>query len=433
LNAYSDSALEALFTQALLQTLSTGVPGPVLVVPPDLTRIHSRAGLLAGVVCRVLASPERYGLSPLWRLGGILPALGTHRPLSDGEIARMFPLCPPRAFIAHNWRSDTLELGRLEAEWVKEAFTDPAAGTEEARAFCMDWPVQVNRLLLNDKNALIISIGQVVPHEVAGMSNHAKNIFIGCGGEEGINKSHWLGALYGLERIMGISENPVRALFDEALRRYGGRLAPVLWALTVVDNDGAARGLFCGHDRRCFEDAAALSANINISRLKKAAQKIVVYLDPAEYRSCWLGNKAVYRSRLALASGGELLILAPALDRFGEDKKIDALIRRSGYRGAGEIRRAVERGDLDILSAAAHLIHGSSEGRFTIRYCTGPGLSRADIEAAGYQWGNLEEMSARYRYTEAAGWRATKDGEEFYFIKNPALGLWTSACRCPLP
>jgi nickel-dependent lactate racemase len=299
--------------------------------------------------------------------------------------------------------------------------------------------------------SLIVSIGQVVPHEIAGMANHAKNIFVGTGGAEAIHKSHWLGALYGLERLMGVTENPVRALFDEALRRYGRLLPPILWILTVVDWHSRVRGLFCGFGRKCFEDAAALAAELNIERVSAGPhgtgaleaggiRKAVVWLDGEEYRSAWLGNKAVYRTRRALADGGELIILAPGLDRFGEDPALDALLRRYGYRGTAAIRRAVEEGGelAENLSAAAHLIHGSSEGRFTIRYCTPAGggnsggpsaaLSRADIEGAGYEWGGLEEAAARYvplgPDKQNPGWNITADGERYYFIRNPALGLW---------
>jgi hypothetical protein len=417
-----------------------------------------------------------------------MPALGTHRPLTPEEIAFMFPACPPDTFLPHKWREDTVELGRLESGWVEAAFGSSGG------QFRSDWPVQVNRILLNglppnalspnalspnspppdscgaaEPFSLIISIGQVVPHEVVGMANHAKNVFVGTGGAEAINKSHYLGALYGLERIMGKAETPVRALFDEAFRRYGSLLPPILWVLTVVDSAGTVRGLFSGFGRSCFEKAAALSEKVNITRLEEPARKIVVWLPPHEYRSMWLGNKAVYRTRMAIAAGGELVILAPGLDCFGEDGENDALIRRYGYRGAEKIRRAVGQatssppdGGLNdgpnggpsspsglaaSLSAAAHLIHGSSEGRFTIRYCTDPGrgLGREEIEAVGYEWGNLDEAIARYvpelRHGRSGqnannpfapgdppapetGRRISADGESFYFIANPALGLW---------
>ncbi|MCL1815666.1 MAG: D-mannonate epimerase [Treponema sp.] len=419
-------------------------PGPVLILPPDTTRIHSRAGFLAGIVCRELARRGKQNSSGPpgdWSLGAIMPALGTHRPLGPEEIKRMFSACPANKIIPHRWNNDTVELGRLEADWVASAFTGSRGGP-----FHMDWPVQVNRILRDGLPAadgtrpfsLIISIGQVVPHEIAGMANHAKNIFVGAGGEEAIHKSHWLGALYGLERLMGVRENPVRSLFDEALRRYGHLMPPILWILTVVDYRNRVQGLFCSFGRECFEKAAALSEEANIQQItgaKEGIRKAVVWLEKSEYRSTWLGNKAIYRTRRAMADGGELMILAPGLECFGEDPGMDALIRRYGYRGTQAILRAVEEGsELPAkLSAAAHLIHGSSEGRFVIRYCTtkGPGLlGQSGIEGVGYEWGNLEESAARYvpqgPDKQHQGWNTTADGERYYFIRNPGMGLWVA-------
>jgi nickel-dependent lactate racemase len=274
-----------------------------------------------------------------------------------------------------------------------------------------------------------------VPHEIAGMANHAKNIFVGTGGAQAINKSHYLGAVYGQERLLGRAENPVRALFDEAFSRYGNLLPPVLWALTVIDGADRIQGFFAGFGRECFEKAAECSALVNITRLDYAPRAIVVWLDGAAYRSAWLGNKAIYRARMAVADGGELVILAPGIECFGEDPALDALIRRYGYCGADAIRRTVETdtapgGLAENLSAAAHLIHGSSEERFTIRYCTGAGgvLGRAAIESAGWEWGELDAALRQYGLDPDAipetGWKTAPDGEQYYFIDNPALGLW---------
>jgi nickel-dependent lactate racemase len=445
--------LDSRFTRGFYDALEKSPePGSVLILPPDLTRIHSRAGPLTAAVCREL-SPGGEAHSRGWSLGAIMPALGTHRPLTAEEIARMFSACPADKFLPHRWHTDVTELGRLEAEWVEDQFTNTPLSAPggngpplPADAFAMDWPVQVNRCLPNGIDgkpfSLIVSIGQVVPHEVAGMANHGKNIFIGTGGEEAISKSHWLGALFGLERLMGLTDNPVRSLFDEGLRRYADLLPPILWVLTVVDKEDAVRGLFTGFDRTCFEEAAALSRQVNIEYLSEPVKKAVVWLDPGEYRSCWLGNKAIYRSRPAIADGGELVILAPGLDRFGEDPEIDAFIRSHGYRGASAVRNSMP--GVRSLAAAAHLIHGSSEGRFTIRYCTGSlggaesgggaYLSRQEIEGVGYEWGSLVEAMARYfpaaprenafPETPHSGWRTTADGERYYFIGNPGLGLW---------
>jgi nickel-dependent lactate racemase len=280
----------------------------------------------------------------------------------------------------------------------------------------------------------------VVPHEVIGMANHAKNLFVGTGGKEAIDKSHFAGAAYGLERMMGRTDTPVRAMFDEGLRRFGNKLPPVLFALTVLsartageatagkpEGSLALRGLFCGFGRDCFTQAAALARRVNVGLLDKPIQKAVVYLGPEEFRTTWLGNKAVYRTRMAMADNGELLIIAPGLERFGEDSRLDALIRKHGYRPAKVIREKVGADPelANSLSAAAHLIHGSSEGRFTVRYCPGPGLSRQETEAAGYEGGDINAAAARYDVkTLAAGWNTGADGERFFFVPNPALGLW---------
>jgi hypothetical protein len=263
---------------------------------------------------------------------------------------------------------------------------------------------------------------------------------VGTGGKEAIDKSHFAGAAYGMEKIMGRIDTPVRAMFDEGLRRYGNKLPPMLYALTVVSprsvteaapgkpaGSPALRGVFCGFGRGCFEQAASLSQQVNVNLLDKPIKKAVVWLDPQEYRTLWLGNKSVYRVRMAMANGGELLIIASGLERFGEDAGVDALIRRLGYRSSDIIREKVKTDAelADSLSAAAHLIHGSSEGRFTVRYCPGPGLSRREIESAGYEWGDIGAAMARYNSTKLeAGWNTGADGERFYFVPNPAMGLW---------
>jgi hypothetical protein len=191
------------------------------------------------------------------------------------------------------------------------------------------------------------------------------------------------------------------------------------------------RGLYAGDDRACFERGAALCRQVNLDRLERAPKKVVVYLDPLEFKSTWLGNKAVYRTRMAIADAGELIVLAPGVRTFGEDPTIDRLIRRFGYRGTPATLDAVRtHPDLAAnLSASAHLIHGSSEGRFTITYCPGH-LSRAEIEGVGFRYGDLAAMMSRYDPQKLRdGWNRLADGEEVYYISNPALGLWGTADR----
>jgi nickel-dependent lactate racemase len=422
----TDPQADSLFSESLAQVFADlGKPGKALLLPPDITRFYSRAGFFTDIAYRELT---RQGIEVT-----VLPALGTHVPMTDAELRRMYPNTPKEAFRVHDWRNDVAELGRIEKEWVEKT-------TEGVVSY--DWPVQVNKLLLEGGFSLIISLGQVVPHEVIGMANHAKNIFVGTGGKEAIDKSHFAGASYGMEKMMGRTDTPVRALFDEGMNRFGGRLPPILYALTVLSarneteiantpgafrGSMALRGLYTGFGRDCFTQAAALARQVNVDLLDEPIQKAVVYLEPEEFRTTWLGNKAVYRTRMAMTTGGELLIIAPGLERFGEDKDIDSLIRRHGYRPGSVIREKVAQ-DAELansLSAAAHLIHGSSEGRFTVRYCPGPGLSRQEIESVGFEWGDIMEAQARYDVKKlATGWNTLADGEKIFFVPNPALGLW---------
>lgn len=392
---------------------SLGERRRVLIVPPDATRFHSRAGELTRLAY------EFYGD----RVADILPALGTHEAMSALEIGRMYPGVPASLFRVHDWRRDAVTVGRVPADYVAKA-------TGGAVAF--EWPAQLNRLLVEGGHDLILSIGQVVPHEVMGMANYNKNLFVGTGGEEGINKSHFIGAAYGMENLMGVADNPLRSILDYASERFVARL-PIVYVHTVISrrDDGslATRGLFIGDGRKAFEDAAQLSVRVNIETLSEPIRKAVVYLDPDEYRSTWLGNKAIYRTRLAMADGGELIVIAPGLRHFGEDAGIDLLIRKYGYRGkAAILKAAAENEDLArSLSAAAHLIHGSSEGRFTVTYCPGH-LSRAEIEAVGFRHGDLDQAMRAYDPPSLKeGWNDLPSGERIFFISNPAVGLWAYA------
>jgi hypothetical protein len=190
------------------------------------------------------------------------------------------------------------------------------------------------------------------------------------------------------------------------------------------------RGLFIGDDIECFHRAADLSLQVNFEMLDRPIQKAVVYLEPHEFKSTWLGNKAVYRTRMALADGGELIVLGPGIKEFGEDPAIDKVIRKYGYFGTPATLAAVEKNP-DIaanLGAAAHLMHSSSEGRFTITYCPGT-LTQQEIESVGFGYADLATMTARYDPCKLVNGYNTVDGEEIFFVSNPGLGLWAHRGR----
>jgi nickel-dependent lactate racemase len=337
----------------------------------------------------------------------------------------MFGKVPLGLFRVHDWRGGTRTLGEVPGDFVKEV----SEGRLEEPI-----PVEVDRLVAEGKHDLILSIGQVVPHEVVGMAGHAKNIFVGTGGAGAINRTHFLGAAYGMERIMGRADTPVRRVLDYASKHFAGHL-PVVHVLTVVGRDvggePALRGLFIGDDEECFRRAAALALEVNVELLDEPLPKVVVYLGAAEFKTTWLGNKSIYRTRLAIADGGELVVLAPGVVRFGEDPEIDRLIRKYGYSGTPKILGLAAREE-DLrqnLSAAAHLIHGSSEGRFAVTYCPG-GLSKAEVESVNFRYGDLAAMTKRYDPRRLAdGFNTMPDGERIFYISNPALGLWAHKSR----
>jgi nickel-dependent lactate racemase len=355
----------------------------------------------------------------------ILPALGTHEAMAPAELDHMYPGIDHNLFIQHDWRHNVISLGTVPSEVIQRV----SEGHLD-----YSWEAQVNSLLVDKSFDLVLSLGQVVPHEVVGMANYSKNIFIGTGGSSGINKSHFLSAVYGIEKTLGKTDTPVREILDYAQDNFT-RESPLEYALTVVGHDAEGKmqpkGLFVGNDRTCFEHACALSRKVNIQMLDVPPSKVVVYLDPDEYHSAWLGNKSIYRTRMAIADGGELIVLAPGVARFGEDPEIDRLIRIYGYRGMKKTLAAVKRQQelKENLSAAAHLIHGSSEGRFTIRYCPGH-LPGEDIESVGYANGDLNEMLGLYDPNILQdGWNTDRYGERFYYVSNPASGLWATADR----
>ena len=403
--------------EAVLSSIEDRQLKRVLILPPDYTRFHSNAGFITNVCYHALTGR---GIDV-----DIMPALGTHVAVSRDQWEAMFGDIPYERMIVHDWRNDVVKIGEVPAEFINEItgglWTEPVSA-------------EVNRRIIDESYDLIISPGQVVPHEVIGMSNHAKNIFVGVGGSDMINKSHMIGAVYGMERMMGRAHTPVRQIFDYALEHFLSD-RPILWMLTVTTATGSdihTHGLFIGEGRECLTEAVALAQKANIDFVSGPVRKCVVYLDPEEFKSTWLGNKAVYRTRMMMADGGELIVLAPGVERFGEDDEVDRLIRKYGYRGRLHILEEFEKpenSDLrDNMGAAAHLIHGSSDGRFKITYAV-KDISRSEIEGVGFDSADYDEIAKRYDPAKLRYGYNDADGEEIFYIPNPALGLWIDKAR----
>ena len=382
----------------------------ILAIPPDISRYHSMAGELTGFVYNYYKD----------KLTDVLPSIGTHKPMTEVEINQMYPVVPKSLFRIHRWKDDLLTLGEVPSEFINEVSEGKLNFT---------WPAQTNKLLVEGGFDLILSIGQVVPHEVIGMANYNKNIFVGAGGKDSIHKSHYLGAVYGMERIMGRADTPVRKVLNYASENFAQDL-PIIYVLTVIGKDEGdnivLKGLYIGDDYECFNRAAELSLKVNFVMLEEPLKKVVVYLNPMEFKSTWLGNKSIYRTRMAIADDGELIVLAPGLKEFGEDKEIDRLIRKYGYVKTPQVLKYVEENNelKNNLAAAAHLIHGSSEERFTITYCPGH-LTKKEIESVNFSYASLNEMNKKYNPENLIdGFNTLPDDEEIFYISNPALGLW---------
>jgi nickel-dependent lactate racemase len=409
----AEAPLTSAQTEQLLDELvaSLGHPRRVLLLPPDGTRAHSGAGELSAALYRRLSPRAEVRL---------LPALGTHEAMSPSELSSMFPGVPHEHCLVHDFRTTVATLGEVPGSFVRHV----SAGKLDYAV-----PCQVSREIAAGGWDRVISVGQLVPHEVIGIANHVKNVFVGTGGKESIDRSHFLGAVCGMESMMGRAHTPVRDVLNYMAAQLAAEL-PITYLCTVRKKDAEGRiqthGLYAGDDEACFLAGAPLVQGLNLDLLDRPLQKVVVYLEPHEFRTTWLGNKAIYRTRMAIADGGELVVLGPGVRRFGEDAGIDRLIRRHGYRGTPHTLEQVQK-DPELgasLSAAAHLIHGSSEGRFRVRWAAG-GLTPEEVASVGYEWADVGQLLQRYAPERLSdGLNRLPDGEEIFFVSNPGLGLW---------
>jgi nickel-dependent lactate racemase len=391
----------------------------ILLLPPDLTRAHSGSGWIAETLYRLL--PQSCDVH-------LIPTLGQHAPHTEAENRWMFGSIPEERIHAHDWRHGVTRVGVIPVEKVAEMTSGKA-----------DWaiPVDLNTMLTNERWDLIINIGHVVPHEVLGFANHNKNYLIGLGGKESICASHLAAAVCGIENNLGKLVTPLRACFNWAEEQFLEQL-PDVFLQVVMRRDHEGRlvhsGVYVGDDLETYLMAARRSRAQNITALEHPLNKVVAVMQREEFRTTWVANKAIYRTRMAMADQGELLAIAPGVERFGEQAEVDALIRRYGYCGTERVLKLYRKcPDLrDLAHGAAHLIHGSSEGRFTITYAPG-GLMRSEIEGVHYRFADLDQVLDRYSPERMhEGFNTLPDGEEIFFIGTPSAGLWATRKRLAL-
>jgi nickel-dependent lactate racemase len=385
----------------------------VLLLPPDLTRAHSGAGWITETL---------YKLLPRTCDTHVIPTLGQHVPHTREENAWMFGSIPNERIHPHDWRNGVTRVGSIPAAVVREKTNGLA-----------DWeiPVDLNNDLVNEKWDLIVNVGHVVPHEVLGFANHNKNYFIGLGGKDTICAAHLASATYGIESNLGTLITPTRACFNWAEEKFLSHLPDVYLQVVMQrdpDNKLVHSGVYVGDDLETYLMAARRSKSQNITVFDQPVKKIVAVMQGDEFHSTWVANKAIYRTRMAMADGGELLILAPGLKRFGEQPDVDAFIRKYGYCGTPRCMAQYKtNADMqDLAHATAHLLHGSSEGRFTIRYAPGH-LTQKEIEGINFAWADLNEMTQRYEPAKMKeGWNTMSDGEKVFYISTPSAGLWAT-------
>ena len=384
----------------------------VLLLPPDITRFHSGAGTLTNMLYHILGEDCEID---------VIPTLGQHVPHTPDENKWMFGNIPEKCIKKHDWKSSCEKLGEISREFVRDATGGLA-----------DWeiPIEINRAVLDKSYDLVVNIGQVVPHEVLGFANHNKNYFIGLGGKPTICASHLTAALCGIENNLGQIITPLRGCYNFAESTYL-KDVPAVYALIVKSRDEnenlATTGLYVGDDTQTYVKAARYARSQTVFMFDKPLKKVVCLMDGREFHSTWVANKAIYRTRKVIEDNGELIIIAPGVERFGEQDEVDKMIRKYGYKGTPNSLDAYKNdSELNNLAhAAAHLIHGSSEGRFNITYAPGK-LTKEEINNVGYNYMDINEATKKYNPETMKPGMNIINGEEVYFIDSPSLGLWAS-------
>lgn len=384
----------------------------VLLLPPDITRYHSGAGKITNMLYHILGAGCHVD---------VIPTLGQHVPHTREENQWMFGDIPENCFHVHDWKSSCTLLGEISKEFVQYVTNGRA-----------DWPipVEVNKAVTGGGYDLVVNIGQIAPHEVLGFANHNKNYFIGLGSKSTICASHIMAAAYGIEDNLGQIVTPLRGCYFMAERDYLKNV-PDVYVLVVktYNHEGELHttGMYIGEDTGTYLAAARYTKEHTIHVFDKSLKKVVCMMDGSEFKSTWVANKAIYRTRKVIADGGELLIIAPGVERFGEQKEVDHLIRKYGYKGTPNTLKAYNNDkELQELGhAAAHLIHGSSEDRFKITYAPGKLISE-EITGVGFDYMDIQKAINTYHPNKLKNGLNKVNGEEIYFIPSPSLGLWTA-------
>lgn len=273
----------------------------VLVVIPDATRTCP-LDVMFPLVYERLA--DRVGLLDF------MIALGTHRPMTDGQIfdrvgisaAEHETVYGKARFFNHAWdQSDQLtDIGTISGSEIGRItdgrFEEPLS-------------VTCNRKIL--EYDLLMICGPVFPHEIAGFSGGNKYIFPGISGPEVIDFSHWLAAIATTYDTIGKKWTPARSVIDAC----AAKMPIERRALCMVEKQGALAGLYAGPVEEAWSDAADLSAQVHIEHRDKLFDTVLAVC-PAMYDDLWTGGKCMYKTEPIVAEGGRIIIYAPHISEI---------------------------------------------------------------------------------------------------------------------
>ena len=342
----SSSTLTAIVHEAL----DVIKPGErVLAIIPDKTR-DDNTDFLFPVATEFLT---RRGVASF----DALVAQGTHPPMTEAQkLSKIGRASFAGQLFDHRWdkAEELITIGELSASTVKEL----TGGLIEHAV-----PVSINKLLAPGVYDTVLVFGATVPHEVAGFAGGAKYFFPGVAGPELTHTTHWLGALAGIENIIGQVETPTRRLIEAAADLIAARVISIN---SVVSRNGdqelVTYGLFAGDIREAFRRAAAVSRQVHIRYTGRKYRTVVALLDP-HYDEMWVGGKASYKLGAIVEDGGELIIYAPHLTKLSETH--GALIEKYGYAPLEVVRDMLGASPelRENLCIAAHLAHVAYAGR----------------------------------------------------------------------
>jgi nickel-dependent lactate racemase len=285
-----------------------------------------------------------------------LVAQGTHPPMSAAQkLSKIGNTDFRGALFDHCWDDpdELITLGELSAEMVHE-LTDGLINHAV--------PVSINKLLAPGIYDTVLVFGATVPHEVAGFAGGAKYFFPGVAGPELTHITHWLGALAGIENIIGRVDTPTRRLIEAAAELIPARIISLNTVVSRNDGELVTYALFAGDIKDAFRRAAEVSRQVHIRYTGRKYKRVVALLDP-HYDELWVGGKASYKLGAIIEEGGELIIYAPHLTKLSETH--GALIEKYGYAPLESVRDmlGVSQELRENLCIAAHLAHVAYAGR----------------------------------------------------------------------